>query len=35
MEANETVAKQIELAKMVTPKDSGKFYRHDGEQVVW
>jgi len=35
LEPHETVAKQLKLATSVTAKDSGKFFSHAGEEIVW
>ncbi|KAI0941849.1 hypothetical protein AcV7_002421 [Taiwanofungus camphoratus] len=35
MQPHESVAAQLELATSATSKNSGKFYRHDGEEIVW
>lgn len=35
MEPEETVSRQLKLATSVTSKDSGKFFRHDGEIIPW
>jgi len=35
MEPHESVASVLKIAKNATTKDSGKFFRHDGEIIVW
>lgn len=35
MEPEESVARLIKLATTATTKSSGKFFRHDGEEIPW
>ncbi|CCM06001.1 uncharacterized protein FIBRA_08244 [Fibroporia radiculosa] len=35
MEVQDTVSRQLKIATSVTSKDSGKFFRHDGEEIPW
>ena len=35
MEVEESVARLLKLATTATTKSSGKFFRHDGEEVTW
>ncbi|CCM06007.1 uncharacterized protein FIBRA_08250 [Fibroporia radiculosa] len=35
MEPHETVSRQLKIATTVTLNDSGKFFRHDGEEIPW
>lgn len=35
MEPEESAGRLIKLATTVTAKSSGKFFRHDGEEIPW